>query len=1432
MKKIFILLTFLLPLVGFAQITDDFESGDITNWTQSPDLRWEASTDNPINGVYSLHHTYNETVTENYHNQLSTPFGAFDITSQTTTWRFQLRYEYNPSGDNTWSVFLFADADANEMYPGGNVNGYAFGVNFSGTSDLVQLWDVSTGSASAVINTDYNWQDNIGTATSAGFEIKRTATGDWSIFIDDDGGFDNLVQIGTTENSITHTTTTNFGICYEYTASADQKLWFDDIYVGEEILDVEAPTITGITVLSNNTILVDFNENLSQVTAENVSNYSVDGGIGNPTSAILTDRQVELIFSGTFTDEQLYFLTVNGVEDIAGNATVNEESVFSYFQIAAISVSSISSTEVDIVFNKKVEPITAENVSNYLIDNSIGNPSVAVIDAIDSTIVHLTLSSSLVLEQNYIVTVTGVKDNYGNTISPVDLEFFYFEPQPYSIVINEIMCDVNPVPEVLPAHEYIEIYNNTNYDISLTNWTLIIGDNSPKVFPSVIIEAHGYAIICEDIAEDDLSIFGITIPILNPSELTVTGKRLVLKDANGVTIEDLIYSNTWYNDTEKDNGGWSLERIDYENYCGEEENWSVTMDYTGGTPGRVNSIYAINPDNSSPEIASLAVLSSKQLQLQFSENVSALSSLVLSNYAVNSSINPISVFPDAEDNSIINLVFENNFDIGTNTILINNIEDNCGNVMLEYSDEFEYLLIYPKSVEVMSNNQLRIHFSENVDVTTAQEILNYTVNGSINTPYIALISATDTTSVNLQFTEEFVLGEYYTISIENIQDVNANIMLVASLDFAYYSANPNDIVFNEIMCDVNPAPIGLPEVQYVELYNSSDYDIDLTNWIFAAESQSERELPYVNIKSHEYIILCQSGYAAELSQYGTVIDILGSTDLTSSGKNIKLLKPDRTIIADVTYTDTWYDDTEKDNGGWALEIIDSNNFCSEDNNWAASVDQSGGTPGTINSINAINSDNTSPELLTVTVSSSNTLTLVFDKNITFETGNDTLNYSVSNLVANPMSANVDSVDRKTIILKFAENFTDNQIYTISISNLQDYCGNQIENTQIDYTYYLIYPIDLWVKDDKRIKIQFSEAVEVVSGTNVLNYVANNGLGSPETVIRETSNPSIVHIQFAGNFVDGEEVTLSLSNISDINENLIVPVELKFTYYLPKENDIIINEVLFNPFTGGADFVEVYNNSENIIDLSNFQLANRDENGAINTTVILSENNFNIAPGEFFVFTTSKESVIQSYMSDNEEGIIEIDALPSYSDDKGTVVLLYNNTTVIDEFSYTEDMHLRLLDSEDGVSLERVNYNVASNDESNWHSAAETVGFATPAYKNSQYNENIAISDDEITISPEIFSPDNDGFEDYCYINYKFETNGNIANVYIFDANGRIIKRLCNNKLLSIEGTLVWDGLKDDNTKARTGIYLVYFETFDIDGNIKSVKKTTVLATKF
>ncbi|KAA3635833.1 MAG: hypothetical protein DWQ02_09280, partial [Bacteroidetes bacterium] len=269
------------------------------------------------------------------------------------------------------------------------------------------------------------------------------------------------------------------------------------------------------------------------------------------------------------------------------------------------------------------------------------------------------------------------------------------------------------------------------------------------------------------------------------------------------------------------------------------------------------------------------------------------------------------------------------------------------------------------------------------------------------------------------------------------------------------------------------------------------------------------------------------------------------------------------------------------------------------------------------------------------------------------------------------------------------------------------------------------------------------------------------------------------------------------------------------------NDVVINEILFNPETFGTDFLELYNRSGKIFDLDDITLINFLKE---DTTFVKRHLLF---PGEYAVITEVPSDILERYTVEFPERVFFSD-LPTFEDKAGNVTVQYDGIT-IDSFDYTEDMHFGLLSDKNGVSLERLSPEIPTQSFGNWHSAAASAGYATPTYKNSQFSIPVEQGSSILSIHNTTFSPDNDGYEDILQINYATDTPGFFINLYVYDALGRPIKQLAANELLASEGVFKWDGTTADGQKARLGIYVIWAELFTTEGTVEQFKETCVLA---
>ncbi|MCD4772980.1 MAG: lamin tail domain-containing protein [Bacteroidales bacterium] len=637
------------------------------------------------------------------------------------------------------------------------------------------------------------------------------------------------------------------------------------------------------------------------------------------------------------------------------------------------------------------------------------------------------------------------------------------------------------------------------------------------------------------------------------------------------------------------------------------------------------------------------------------------------------------------------------------------------------------------SVNTISQNKLDIKFSEGVDRLSSENINNYTANNNIGKPENATRNESDPSLVHLEFSSSFPNGEINILNISGIKDFSENTISPVNIEFSYYIAQRNDIVINEIMADPSP-PVNMPEYEYLELYNTSPLPIDLNNWMLIIGT-SEKVFSDVFIEPGEYLIIGKETAATLFSFFG---DFYGfsSFSLTNSGQEIILRNQNGNLISYISYSDDWYNNPEKEDGGWSLEQIDPFNPCGGNENWKAANNDYGGTPGSENSVFSI--EDIPPKIDNTIYINPKTIELSFDQNMDSLSVLNINAYKIDNGIGKPQNIIINSQGFKSVILEFSTDMSEGIIYTLDIV----------------------------------------EDILNCSGIPLETY-SNTRLGIPQTT---------------------------------------------------ENNDIVINEILFNPLADGVDYVEIYNRSNKIIDLKNLKISSVKKtppNPPDTITKNISENGKLIFPEDYFVLSKNPDIVKQQFYTSNPDGFIKVESFPSYNNDKGISLIKNKNDLIIDIFEYSEEMQFPLLNFYDGVALERINYNRPANDKTNWHSASQQSGFGTPAFENSQFTKEEDI-EDPVSISPEIFSPNADGFDDILNINYKFESSGYTANITIFNSAGKLTKNLIRNELLGTKGGFSWDGINQNNEKANIGIYIIYFEIFDLNGKVRHYKKTCVV----
>ena len=644
-------------------------------------------------------------------------------------------------------------------------------------------------------------------------------------------------------------------------------------------------------------------------------------------------------------------------------------------------------------------------------------------------------------------------------------------------------------------------------------------------------------------------------------------------------------------------------------------------------------------------------------------------------------------------------------------------------------------------LEVVDAQHLLLSFSESLE-ETALDSQHYSVvrhcelrEARNDVPDTVLFNGNQS-KVMLCFNDHLPENTNLTLIITEISDLSGNIMPKTERMFAIYQPAENDIVINEIMADPTPV-VGLPEWEYVELFNATGFTVNLKDWSFLIGSTS-KTFPAVQIESQGYLILCKSDAEQELQAFGATCGF-SSFAIANAGATIKLLANDETVVSEVSFNDNWYHDADKKNGGWSLEQIDPFNPCAGTLNWSASTDLSGGTPGRLNSINAQNT--TVPQVARVSMLGDQMVMLWFDQQMDRESLKAPSQYLVEELNLHPVEVICNPVESSSLELSFDYHFEEGVVYTLVLNGMESCSGQP-------------------VAPDTKVRF-----------------------GIPNTI---------------------------------------------------GEGEVLINEILFDPIAPGVDYVELYNYSEKTFDLSELKLGVIREsfpNPADTVLKTITEDSRLFLPGTYLLLSTDSYTVCQQYDCEPEH-FYDMASFPSYSNSGGVALLMSRQGLVIDQMEFSEKMHYPLLKETKGVALERVSWEVPSEQADNWHSAAEAVHFGTPGHVNSMSSFlEVEANEEALVVEPVVFSPDGDGFDDNCRITYQLGETGCSMNVYVFSAEGRMVRHLVQGELVADEGSFVWNGLDARGRRVPIGIYVVVTEVFDMEGRVRRYKNAVAVGSR-
>lgn len=676
--------------------------------------------------------------------------------------------------------------------------------------------------------------------------------------------------------------------------------------------------------------------------------------------------------------------------------------------------------------------------------------------------------------------------------------------------------------------------------------------------------------------------------------------------------------------------------------------------------------------------------------------------------------------------------------------------------------------------------------------------------------------------VMIRFPQSMTLNKEYTFYIENLKDEQGAIIPDASYTFLLQEEEtpetpedqPEDpietypekaIRINEVMAD--PDTCGWPE--YVELYNTQDKTISLDGWIFDYGNGYKRKgLDGFSIPANGYVILFHAKHT-DIFPENIAIPIETFPQLSNDGKTLALYAGEKCI-------DSYAYPQAKPACSWEYD----------EDGWHLSTDPRGGTPG------ESNSEPTTTEEEPEEEPDDPETPVVPEEPEQPEESYPKGSVIIHEVMADPKGL-TDLPETEYIELY---NKVDQ---SIDLSNwILNYGTTPITLTGV------VIPAHGWAvlyRSGREIEVGNGQACPLDkfpsalanTGKELSLYDANGQLMDQYTYPKAKPACSWEYDEEGWHLstdprggTPGEANSEAEENEEDPDETPDEPEEETNPEpeipeaQQPQPGDIIINELLPEPFIDGSEYIELYNRSEQELSLKDVCISTRKSDGSLNTRYPLEAYPQTLQAGDYLLLTKSIEGVENFYSLSASLNWLEC-KLPVLSNTGSTVVLYREEgEIIIDEVSYSPKWHAPTVKNKKGVALERKDPDKDSQNADNWTSAASSAGFGTPGLENSQYLNGETETDSEEIDDP-IYQPTGT-----FQIPYRLNQSGYMARGWIFDLSGRKVALIADNTSLGTQGYLEWNGKGRDGSPVNTGIYIIYLELWHPGGNV--IRKKQVL----
>ncbi len=975
------------------------------------------------------------------------------------------------------------------------------------------------------------------------------------------------------------------------------------------------------------------------------------------------------------------------------------------------------------------------------------------------------------------------------------------------VVINEIMYSPST-----GEPEWVELFNRTNSSINLKKWKLSDASSAVTVVSvDKFIPANGYMVLTSDSSIQNFYNVGSEIIEFNLPALNNTGDAITIKDSIGTKIDSLYYHPEWGGNV----GGKSLERISADQFSLDPTNWGTSSSIYKATPGSINSITKKNFD-----VAVTELIFNPQYPIE-GDTISV--SVKVKNPGMNDANFSLQLFEDADLDSIPDILIE---ELQNLSLISGDSSIFDFNFLIENLQSRRAFLATALFIpdEDTTNNKLYKTIEPGIPPQSIviNEIMYTPLGGEPE--WIEFFNRTNN-AINLN---GWSVSDVYTtpteILIEEDIFIEPNSYIVLSRSSSIF--NFHRFIPSEVY--VLSLPSFNNDVDGVVIKDSRGLAIDSVLYF--------NQWGGVNGYSLERLSVNAGSNLA--SNWGSSFDIEQSTpgrinsltpkqfDLSVAGMNFNPRFP-------VEGEDVLISALVKNNGSSSANNFSVEFYIDTDTNnvvdFLLSV-ESGLNLEADDSINVTSSlpiENLSDKVLTAV-------------RVVYVQDEDTLNNYYERSVEPGFPADIILINE---VMYNTETNKPEWFELVNVSgdtiNIKDWSVSDVLTTP---TKSFITNTDVILQPDEYIVIakdtSFNSAHPGVTTKVFFTNFGSLGNTSDGVVIYDFRDGIIDSLFYRSSWGGGRGLSIERISLEEAtNDSTNWTTSLSIQGSTPGEpnsignvpdynrNDLIINEIMFDPGDSNSEFIEFLNLSGDSVNVGGWKI--EDENGnnfrLSQVPLMVPDNSYFILADDSLIESKYKldENVLRTIVGASSLGLVNTGELVLLKDVKGNV---------IDSVWYSDKWHNDNFISTKDISLERINPNLGANDPNNWSSSVEGIG-ATPGKQNSIYTVNPNIASN-ISVSPNPFSPDNDGFEDFTIINYKLTQATSQVRIKIFDSKGRLVRTLENNQASGSSGSVIFDGIGDDGQALRIGIYIIFLEAINEgSGVVESMKTVVVVARK-